>query len=101
MMEHIELAGIHSGDSACVIPPVSIPEKHLDDDRASTRGGSRASCDVVGLMNIQYAIAKDTVYVLEANPRASRTVPLVSKVCNIPMARARDRADAGQEAART
>ena len=86
VMEHIELAGIHSGDSACVIPPISIPAKHLDTIYEYTR---RIAMDlkVVGLMNIQYAIANDTVYILEANPRASRTVPLVSKVCNIPMAR--------------
>ncbi len=86
VMEHIELAGVHSGDSACVIPPVSIPAKHLETIRDYTRRIAMA-LNVVGLMNIQYAIAQDTVYVLEANPRASRTVPLVSKVCNIPMAR--------------
>jgi carbamoyl-phosphate synthase large subunit len=86
VMEHIELAGIHSGDSACVIPPISIPAKHLDTIYEYTRRIA-VELKVVGLMNIQYAIAQDTVYVLEANPRASRTVPLVSKVCNIPMAR--------------
>jgi carbamoyl-phosphate synthase large subunit len=86
VMEHIELAGIHSGDSACVIPPISIPAKHLDTIREYTRRIA-IELKVVGLMNIQYAIAQDTVYILEANPRASRTVPLVSKVCNIPMAR--------------
>ena len=86
VMEHIELAGIHSGDSACVIPPISIPAKHLDTINEYTRRIAM-ELNVVGLMNIQYAIAHDTVYVLEANPRASRTVPLVSKVCNIPMAR--------------
>ncbi len=86
VMEHIELAGIHSGDSACVIPPVSIPAKHIETICEYTRRIAM-ELDVVGLMNIQYAIARDTVYVLEANPRASRTVPLVSKVCNIPMAR--------------
>jgi carbamoyl-phosphate synthase large subunit len=86
VMEHIELAGVHSGDSACVIPPVSIPEKHLDTILAYTRKIAQ-ELHVVGLMNMQYAIEKDTVYVLEANPRASRTVPLVSKVCNTQMAR--------------
>jgi carbamoyl-phosphate synthase large subunit len=86
VMEHIELAGIHSGDSACVIPPISIPPKHLDTIYDYTRRIA-IELQVVGLMNIQYAIANDTVYVLEANPRASRTVPLVSKVCNISMAR--------------
>ncbi len=86
VMEHIELAGIHSGDSACVLPPVSIPQKHIDTIRDYTRKIA-IELNVVGLMNIQYAIADDKVYVLEANPRGSRTVPLVSKVCGISMAR--------------
>ncbi|HPK02625.1 MAG TPA: carbamoyl-phosphate synthase large subunit [Candidatus Sumerlaeota bacterium] len=86
VMEHIELAGIHSGDSACVIPPISIPAKHLDTIDEYTRRIAM-ELGVIGLMNVQYAICDDVVYVLEANPRASRTVPLVSKVCNIPMAR--------------
>jgi len=86
IMEHIELAGVHSGDSACVIPPVSIPEKHLKTINDYTRKIAQ-ELGVLGLMNIQYAIAEDVVYVLEANPRASRTVPLVSKVCSISMAR--------------
>ncbi|MBM4452819.1 MAG: ATP-grasp domain-containing protein, partial [Chloroflexi bacterium] len=86
VMEHIELAGIHSGDSACVIPPVSIPAKHLDTIYEYTRKIAK-DLHVVGLMNMQYAIARDVVYVLEANPRASRTVPLVSKICNVSMAR--------------
>ncbi|MEA2039576.1 MAG: carbamoyl-phosphate synthase large subunit [Thermodesulfobacteriota bacterium] len=86
VMEHIELAGVHSGDSACVIPPISIPAKHLDTIYEYTRKIA-IELNVIGLMNIQYAIADDTVYILEANPRASRTVPLVSKVCNISMAR--------------
>ena len=86
VMEHIELAGIHSGDSACVIPPISIAAKHLDTINEYTRRIA-IELNVVGLMNIQYAIANDTVYIIEANPRASRTVPLVSKVCNISMAR--------------
>ena len=87
IMEHIELAGVHSGDSACVIPPVSIPRKHLDTIREYTKKIA-TKLNVVGLMNMQYAIANDVVYVLEANPRASRTVPLVSKVCGLSMARA-------------
>ncbi len=86
VMEHIEYAGIHSGDSACVIPPVSISERHLAEIDETTRRIAR-ELGVVGLMNIQYAIEKDQLYVLEANPRASRTVPLVSKVCAISMAR--------------
>ena len=86
VMEHIEQAGIHSGDSACVIPPISIPARHIDTINDYTRKIA-VEFGVVGLMNIQYAIANDVVYILEANPRASRTVPLVSKVCNISMAR--------------
>jgi len=86
VMEHIEQAGVHSGDSACVIPPVSIPPKHMETICEYTRRIA-VELKVVGLMNIQYAICRDTVFILEANPRASRTVPLVSKVCNIPMAR--------------
>ena len=86
IMEHIELAGIHSGDSACVIPPVSLSPEHVDTIYRYTRKIAQ-ELNVVGLMNIQYAIARDTVYVLEANPRASRTVPLVSKVCNVSMVR--------------
>jgi carbamoyl-phosphate synthase large subunit len=86
IMEHIELAGIHSGDSACVIPPVTIPEKHRKTITDYTDRIAR-ELKVVGLMNMQYAIAGDIVYVLEANPRASRTVPLVSKVCKLNMVR--------------
>jgi carbamoyl-phosphate synthase large subunit len=86
VMEHIELAGVHSGDSACVIPPISIPPKHIETINEYTRKIA-VELHVVGLMNIQYAVVRDTVYILEANPRASRTVPIVSKVCNISMAR--------------
>jgi len=86
VMEHIELAGVHSGDSACVIPPVSIPQKHIDTINEYTKRIA-TELNVIGLMNMQYAIVRDVVYVLEANPRASRTVPLVSKVCNVSMAR--------------
>jgi carbamoyl-phosphate synthase large subunit len=86
VMEHVELAGIHSGDSSCTIPPVSISQEHIDTIYRYTKMIAK-ELSVVGLMNIQYAIADGIVYVLEANPRASRTVPLVSKVCNISMAR--------------
>jgi carbamoyl-phosphate synthase large subunit len=86
VMEHIELAGIHSGDSACVIPPVTLSPQHIAQIEELTARISR-ELKVKGVMNIQYAIANGQVYVLEANPRASRTVPLVSKVCNVPMAR--------------
>ena len=96
VMEHIELAGVHSGDSACVIPPVSISRKHIETIQEYTRKIA-IELNVVGLMNIQYAIANDTVYILEANPRASRTVPIVSKVCNIPMANLATRIMLGQK----
>ena len=86
VMEHIELAGVHSGDAACVIPPRTIKEEHL---RTIEEYTARIVRDLraVGLINIQYAICDDVVYILEANPRASRTVPFVSKVTGIPMAR--------------
>jgi carbamoyl-phosphate synthase large subunit len=85
-MEHIELAGVHSGDSACVIPPVSLVSEQIETITRYTETIAR-ELNVIGLMNMQYAIADGIIYVLEANPRASRTVPLVSKVCNISMAR--------------
>ncbi len=84
VMEHIELAGIHSGDSACIIPSKHISPEHLETIKDYTRRIAE-EMHVVGLMNMQYAIEGDTVFVLEANPRASRTVPLVSKVCGISM----------------
>ncbi|RLB68280.1 MAG: carbamoyl phosphate synthase large subunit [Deltaproteobacteria bacterium] len=96
VMEHIEMAGVHSGDSACVIPPVNIPQQHLDTIEEYTRRIA-VEMGVVGLMNIQYAIHQDRVYILEANPRASRTVPLVSKICNIPMTRLAVRAILGEK----
>lgn len=86
IMEHIELAGIHSGDSTCVIPPISISLEQQDTIRQYTERIAKAM-GVVGLINVQFAIADGKVYVIEANPRASRTVPLVSKVCNISMAK--------------
>ncbi len=84
VMEHIELAGIHSGDSACIIPSVHISEENVATIKEYTRRIAE-EMHVEGLMNMQYAIENGRVYVLEANPRASRTVPLVSKVCNIRM----------------
>jgi carbamoyl-phosphate synthase large subunit len=86
IMEHIELAGIHSGDSACAIPPVTLSKEHIRTIEEYTLRIGR-ELKVCGVMNIQYAICQDRVYVLEANPRASRTVPLVSKVCGLEMAR--------------
>ena len=84
VMEHIELAGIHSGDSACVLPSINISADNVATIKEYTRKIAK-EMNVVGLMNMQYAIENDKVYVLEANPRASRTVPLVSKVCGIKM----------------
>lgn len=84
VMEHIELAGVHSGDSACIIPPVHISEENIKTIKEYTRKIAE-EMQVEGLMNMQYAIEDGKVYVLEANPRASRTVPLVSKVCGIRM----------------
>ncbi|MCK4937050.1 MAG: carbamoyl-phosphate synthase large subunit [Methanosarcinales archaeon] len=86
IMEHIEQAGIHSGDSACVLPPVGIPDEQMDTLMEYTRRIA-TELKVVGLMNIQYAIKDGKVYIIEANPRASRTVPLVSKVTGVSMAR--------------
>ncbi|TVR55671.1 MAG: carbamoyl-phosphate synthase large subunit [Spirochaetaceae bacterium] len=86
IMEHVEYAGVHSGDSACVIPPVSIASYVQETIRSYSERIAR-ELGVVGLLNVQYAVADGTVYVLEANPRASRTVPIVSKVCGLSMAR--------------
>jgi carbamoyl-phosphate synthase large subunit len=98
VMQHIEYAGIHSGDSACVIPPVIISEEHLATIDDYTRRIA-IELGVVGLMNMQYAISDGVVYVLEANPRASRTVPLVSKVANIQMAQLATRVMMGEKLA--
>ncbi len=84
VMEHIELAGVHSGDSACILPSKNIPEELVNTIKEYTRKIAE-EMGVCGLMNMQYAIEDGKVYVLEANPRASRTVPLVSKVCNVKM----------------
>ena len=98
VMEHVELAGVHSGDSACVIPPVSISKENLDTIKEYTRKIAE-NLKVCGLMNMQYAIEDGKVYVIEANPRASRTVPLVSKVCNTQMARLATRLMLGESLA--
>ena len=84
VMEHIELAGVHSGDSACILPSKHLTEEQVETIKDYTRRIAK-EMNVVGLMNMQYAIEDGVVYVLEANPRASRTVPLVSKVCSINM----------------
>ncbi|MBP3242699.1 MAG: carbamoyl-phosphate synthase large subunit [Ruminococcus sp.] len=86
VMEHIELAGVHSGDSACILPSKNLTPEQVATIKEYTKKIA-VEMNVCGLMNMQYAIEGDTVYVLEANPRASRTVPLVSKVCDINMVR--------------
>jgi carbamoyl-phosphate synthase large subunit len=86
MMEHIEEAGIHSGDSACVLPPYSISQVHIDEMAAAARAIAK-ELNVRGLMNIQFGIMNDTVYIIEVNPRASRTIPFVSKAIGVPLAK--------------
>ena len=95
IMEHIEEAGIHSGDSSCVVPPQFVAEKHLVTIRDYSRRIAKA-LKVVGLMNVQYAIKDDTVYVLEVNPRASRTVPYLAKATGVPLAQVAARVMAGR-----
>ena len=95
IMEHIEEAGIHSGDSSCVVPPFICPERHLAHIRDHTRRMARA-LKVVGLMNVQYAIKDNVVYVLEVNPRASRTVPYISKASGVPLAKVAAKVMAGR-----
>ena len=96
VMEHIEEAGVHSGDSSCVLPPVSLSPSVLAKIRDYTKRLA-AALQVVGLMNVQYAIQRDTVYVLEVNPRASRTVPFVSKATGVPLAKVAARLMAGRK----
>jgi carbamoyl-phosphate synthase large subunit len=95
IMEHIEEAGIHSGDSSCVVPPFMVAERHLVTIRDYTRRIARA-LKVVGLMNIQYALKDDVVYVLEVNPRSSRTVPYISKATGVPLAKTAARVASGR-----
>ena len=95
IMEHIEEAGIHSGDSACVLPPYSLSDEQLDELRQYTYALAK-ELNVVGLMNIQYAIKGDDIYVLEVNPRASRTAPFVSKAIGVPLAKLAARIMAGK-----
>jgi len=98
IMEHIEEAGIHSGDSSCVVPPFICPERHLNTIRDYTRRIAKA-LKVVGLMNVQYATKDDVVYVLEVNPRASRTIPYLSKASGIPLAKVAARVMSGRSLA--
>ena len=95
VMEHIEEAGIHSGDSSCVVPPYLVPERHLRVIRDYTRRLARA-LKVIGLLNIQFAIRDDTVYLIEVNPRASRTVPYLSKATGVPLAKVAARVMVGK-----
>ncbi len=94
VMEHIEEAGIHSGDSACALPPITLGTAEIDRIRESTRAIA-AGVGVHGLLNVQFALSGDTLYVLEANPRASRTVPFVSKATSVPLAKAAARIAVG------
>src|SRR6188474_2099908 len=98
IMEHIEEAGIHSGDSSCVVPPPFLGDRHIATIRDYTRRIAKA-LKVIGLMNVQYAIKDDTVYVLEVNPRASRTVPYLSKANGVPLAQVAARVMAGKSLA--
>ncbi|PZR52766.1 carbamoyl phosphate synthase large subunit [Xylanimonas oleitrophica] len=98
VMEHIEEAGIHSGDSACVLPPVSLSEAEIERIRRSTEAIARG-VGVRGLLNVQYALVSDVLYVLEANPRASRTVPFVSKATGVSLAKAAARVMVGESIA--
>ena len=96
IMEHVEQAGVHSGDSGCSLPPNSLSAELQDEMRAQTRKLARA-LNVIGLMNIQFAIQNGTVYVLEVNPRASRTVPFVSKATGVPIAKIAARVMTGRK----
>ncbi|CUR59139.1 carbamoyl phosphate synthase, large subunit [metagenome] len=98
VMEHIEEAGIHSGDSSCALPPITLGREEIDRIRRSTEAIARG-LDVRGLLNIQFALASDVLYVLEANPRASRTVPFVSKATATPLAKAAARVMLGESVA--
>ena len=95
IMQHIESAGVHSGDSACVLPPYQISSANLDELRRHTHALARA-LNVVGLMNIQFAIQGEDVFIIEVNPRASRTVPFVSKAIGVPLAKVAARAMVGR-----
>jgi carbamoyl-phosphate synthase large subunit len=96
IMQHVEEAGVHSGDSACVIPPLSLGEEMLDEIRATTRRIA-LELGVIGLINVQYGVAGGELYVIEANPRASRTVPFVSKATGVPLAKVAARLMLGEK----
>ena len=94
-MEHIERAGVHSGDSIAVFPPQNLSAKHVETITDYTTRLAQG-LNIIGLLNIQYVISKDEVYVIEVNPRSSRTVPFLSKITNIPMANIATKAILGQ-----
>src|SRR5690606_33233490 len=96
VMQHIENAGVHSGDSACVLPPYLLKDTEIEEIHRLTREFA-AALGVVGLINVQYAIRDGVVYVLEVNPRASRTVPFVSKASGAPLARLAARVMTGKK----
>ena len=98
IMEHIEEAGIHSGDSACVLPPHSLSAAMIEEIEAASKAMA-VELGVIGLMNVQYAVKDDTLYVLEVNPRASRTVPFVSKATGVPLAKLATKIMMGQSLA--
>ena len=98
-MQHVEEAGIHSGDSACVLPPHSLGAEMLGEIREATRRIALA-LGTVGLINVQYGVLGDDLYVIEANPRASRTVPFVSKATGLPLAKLACRVMLGERLAR-
>ena len=85
-MEHIEEAGVHSGDSACVLPPINIEPRFIEQMSQATKAMAK-ELNVVGLMNVQFALKDGKLYVLEVNPRASRTIPFVSKATGVPLAK--------------
>ena len=96
IMQHVEEAGVHSGDSACVLPPLSLGEDMLEEVRRQTREIA-LRLGVIGLLNVQFGLVdNDRLYVIEANPRASRTVPFVSKAIGVPLAKVACRADPGR-----
>src|SRR5206468_2918497 len=96
ILEHIEFAGVHSGDAAMVLPPHTLSQRVINTIREYTRAMAR-ELRVIGLMNVQYAVKGDAVYVLEVNPRASRTVPFVSKAMGVPLAKLAARLMAGRK----
>ena len=101
IMEHVEQAGVHSGDSGCSLPPNSLSAETAEQICATRRASWRTALNVIGLMNIQFAIQNGVVYVLEVNPRASRTVPFVSKATGVPLAKIGARVMTGKQARRS